>query len=139
MENEPQIKENFINNQMKLSNYYKLSFWWIVLTIVYIVLLLSRAGPLALFIGMFVPVGPFTLISLLSSPILLIPSFGLIYFVIFRLGSNLYKWGINKFLKLILIFLILLFLTMALDLFVYGTWQSLNLLEGKEISGHEGW
>ena len=81
-------------------------------------------------IGLFVPLGPFSLIFLFGGAFLLwLGSLSLIIFVIWFFSKIIKKWNINPIVNVLLIFVILFLLTIVVDYIFYGEWKSLEIFQ----------
>lgn len=116
--------------------WFQLWFWWLGLTTIYTGLVLNEfldggiLGHITGFTGLFVPVGPLSLLSpylVITAPLTL---FGIL------VGEHLsYKQGINKSASKQVVFnlVYLLFLTLIVDLVQTHTWMSLLIFWYGEI------
>jgi hypothetical protein len=107
-----------------------LPFWWIVLTAVYLPFSFSFIGggmvlSLAGLVGLFVPMGIWNFSASRENGVQFI-TFPLVLLVVFGGGWILDRQSFSRAAKLFLIAGILLALTLAVDLIIWGKWASLS-------------
>ena len=113
---------------------YSLWSYWIVLTLFYLILGFSGIVPLkfTLFIGLFVPIGFFNLMSMFTTgywgTFLSIP---VLFLLIFSGNKQLNKFNITGIKRIVLNLILLFIFTIIIDLIIWHTWQSINFLTMK--------
>lgn len=107
--------------------------WWIVLTAVYVFfnsLVVNKGvdGPILRTItgvmGLFVPVGAFTLIGIGFGKLVILPFVLHTMYMMYKIGRD---YIAHPAAKIVFYLTVLLCLTVVVDLFVWGCWQSLYL------------
>ncbi len=139
----------------KNSLFTNLWLWWFVLTTIYIVIqmvgvnVLGEKNIFPSIMGLFVPVGPLSLmgiqLSLLSglsgnfeTAVIFIRGISgiLFMFIALYLGNKfINKIIINKIFKITTILVYLFFLTIVVDLIIWGAWSSMSIVLTGEPSG----
>ena len=106
--------------------------WWLLLTLLYVVLFMLRIEYVATFIGLFVPFGPSNLLLLITSfsPVFVVAIL-VIFLVLFYGRKYINKLEISSILKFFIILLLLFLLTIAVDFIIYQRWASYDLLLGE--------
>lgn len=116
-------------NQIKSNRFFNLIFFWLSITFIYVILILLSLNQVAALLGLFVPLGFYSIFILLASPLMWVISLIFVLLVIFGSNYFLNKRDINLLLKVIIMLLILFILTILVDIIIYGSWESLNLLK----------
>lgn len=125
---------------MKLFPYkWYLGYWftWLILTVVYFVFFFINEDitKLSSTIGLFVPIGPFSMYAMLNAPIT-----GLLFIFTFLLADKFaFKYmGIKRsFTKITFNLYVLLFVTCFVDTIGFGSWLSLMLIFNQSPVGEE--